>query len=322
LEERRLTTDRLGRYLSQRPKGRVVVETCSEAFAVADCARDLGHDVRVVPSTLARTLGVGARGIKSDRRDAQVLSEVSARIELPSVHVPSQSSRQRKALCASREALISVRTLLINHCRGWQRTQARRIRSGSSTTFVARMQEQQTPRPEHIDRVLAVLDELGRQISELDKELTALAKNDELCKRLMTVPGVGPVTAVRFMSAIDQVERFDTSHALQSYLGLVPGEHSSGDSKYRTSITKAGSAQVRWALVQAAWAAWRCRKNDPMVRWARRIGERRGNNVAVVALARKMAGILFAIWRDDTCYDPSRGAQRIDSDGLVTGPQS
>ncbi len=321
IEEQRIATQRLGTFLRKRPAGRVVIETCAEALAVADCAVELGHEVRVVPATLVRSLGVGARGVKTDRRDARLLSEVSARIDLPSVHLPSQAARERRALCSSRESLVSSRTKLINHCRGWLRTQGRRIRSGGSSTFTSRMQ-QDSQLPEHIQRVLQVIDELSWQINELDTQLATLAKHDELCTRLMTVPGVGPVTAVRFAAAIDQVERFQNSRSLQSYLGLVPGERSSGDTKRRTSLTKAGSAHVRRVLVQAAWVAWRCRKGDPMVRWARQIAQRRGNHVAVVALARKMAIILYAIWRDQSHYDPSRGAQWVDADGVVHSPSA
>lgn len=322
VDERRLQTQRLAGYLRQRAPGRVVLETCAEAFVVADEAMEQGHEVRVVPSTLVRSLGVGARGVKTDQRDARILSEVSTRIELPSVHVPSQTARRRKALCSSREVLVSSRTKLINHCRGWQRTQGQRIRSGDSSTFVARMKEREQSYPDHVHSVLQVIDTLSAQIEALDEELVKLVKDDELCMRLMTVPGVGPVTAMRFVAAIDQVQRFGSSHSLQSYLGLVPGERSSGDSKQRTGLTKAGNAQVRWALTQAAWSAWRYRSNDPMVTWARQIAQRRGKHVAVVALARKLAGILYAIWRDGTRYDAARGAQRIDSDGVVHGPQA
>ena len=95
LEERRYPTGMLGQYLATRPKSRVVVETCSEAFGVADVAVAAGHEVRVVPATLVRSLGVGARRTKTDRRDAQILSEVSCRIDLPSVHIPTRLSRER-----------------------------------------------------------------------------------------------------------------------------------------------------------------------------------------------------------------------------------
>src|SRR5882672_734066 len=99
LVECRRPTATLGQYLAGRPPSRVVVETCAEAFAVADQAVLAGHQVRVVPATLVRSLGVGARRTKTDARDARVLSEVSCRIDLPSVHVPSALSRRRKSIC-------------------------------------------------------------------------------------------------------------------------------------------------------------------------------------------------------------------------------
>ena len=130
VHESRQDTVELREFLSRGPKSRVVVETCAEAFAIADAARDAGHEVRVVSATLVKTLGVGARRTKIDRRDAQVLSEVSCRIDLPSVHVPSSQSRQVKSICGMRDALVSSRTQLINNLRGWLRGQGNRIRSG------------------------------------------------------------------------------------------------------------------------------------------------------------------------------------------------
>jgi transposase len=118
VEERRCRTATLRAYLATRPQSRVVVETCSEAFGIADAALDIGHEVRVVPGTLVPSLGVGARGLKTDRRDAQVLSEVSCRIDLPSVHVPSRQARDRKTMCGMREALVGARTKLVNTVRG------------------------------------------------------------------------------------------------------------------------------------------------------------------------------------------------------------
>jgi transposase len=105
VEEKRLDTARLKEFLEKKEKSRVIVETCAEAFGVADVALELGHEARVVDATLVRTLGVGARRTKTDQRDAQILSEVSCRIDLPSVHIPSEVSRRRKTLCGMREAL-------------------------------------------------------------------------------------------------------------------------------------------------------------------------------------------------------------------------
>ena len=308
LLERRLETAGLKRYLRSRPASRVVVETCTESFAVADCALALGHEVRVVPAQLVRSLGVGARGVKNDRSDARTLSEVSCRIDLPSVHIPSQESRDRKTMCGMREGLVECRTKLINTVRGWLRAEARRLRSGESRTLPARVREAVGQRPPFVERLLESIEALTKQIALADQELTALAHADPTCQRLMTVPGVGPVTAVRFTSTVDDVGRFASAHQLESFLGLVPGERSSGDRKRTTSITKAGSPKMRWALIQSCWVARRWARTDPMVLWAGEIEKRRGKKIGIIALARKMAGILYAIWRDGSTYDRRLGA--------------
>jgi transposase len=312
LEERRCRTQALAAYLAGRPRSRVVVETCSEAFLIADAAVAAGHEVRVVPATLVRALGVGARGLKTDRRDARVLSEVSCRIDLPSVHVPSPLARQRKTLCGMRDGLVSARTKLINTVRGWLRTEGQRPRSGDATTFPARVRalwpEPPAACPSYVERQLQMIEQLSSAIAEADRELQTITRADALLRRLVTVPGVGPTTAVRFAAALDDIARFPDAHRVESYLGLVPGEDSSADRKRRTGITKAGPSSLRWCLVQAAWAARRMRRQDPLHRWARGIEQRRGTRIAIVALARKLAGILFAIWRDGGVYDPARGS--------------
>jgi transposase len=285
------------------------LETCAEAFAVADTVKALGHEVRVVPATLVRALGVGDRSTKNDRRDAQKLSEASCRMDLPSVHIPSKLARERKSLCAMREGLVSARTQVVNNVRGWLRTQGIRVRSGAVETTSTRVRERNgAALPAHVERHLTVLDQLTAQIVEADKELAHLAKQDPTCRRLMTVPGVGPATAMRFVATLDDVGRFESAHALESYLGLAPGESSSSERQRRLSITKAGSAKMRSLLVQAAWSAQRAHGAHPMVAWAHEVEKRRGKRVAAVALARKLAGILFAIWRDGTQYDPTRSS--------------
>lgn len=315
VEETRWDTWDLKRYLASRPMSRVIVETCAEAFGVAVMAKELGHETRIVPATLVRTLGIGARRTKTDQRDARALSEVSCRVDLPSVHVPKPESRQKKTFCGMRDALVSARTKVINTVRGWLRGQGRRLRKGSTTTFTDRVRAACAAElPSYLERQLKAVDELTAQIKEADKELEELAERDEVCRRLMTVPGVGPLTAVRFVAALDEVNRFADAHQLESYLGLVPGENSSADRQQRLSITKAGPRALRWVLVQAAWALrTQCRqpKAIPLQLWAHQIELRRGKRTATVALARKLAGILYAIWRDGTEYDGSRGAKML-----------
>jgi transposase len=309
LHEQALETARLGAYLKRQPASRVVLETCSEAFGIADLALSFGHEVRVVPATLVRSLGVGARRIKTDRRDAQVLSEVSCRIDLPSVHIPTDMARQRRSMCTMREELVSMRTSLINCIRGWTRAQLLKVRSGDTPSFAKRLRDAAlaTPSglPEYVERLLQVIEALNQQIALADDELERLAEQDPVCQRLMTVPGVGPVTSMRFVAALDDRTRFPTAHAVEGFLGLTPGENSSSQRQRRTGITKAGPAPVRRALVQAAWNLRRLRPLDPISQWAAQIEQRRGKFIATVAVARKLAGILFALWRDGSSYAPN-----------------
>jgi transposase len=125
----------------------------------------------------------------------------------------------------------------------------------------------------------------------------------------MTVPGIGPSSAVRFVAAIDEISRFESAHKVESYLGLVPGESSSSERQQRLSITKAGPSSVRWVLGQAAWSL-QVRCHDPAPRplqlWAAEIARKRGRRIATIALARKLAGILYALWRDGTRYEQRR----------------
>jgi transposase len=315
LEEARVPTTGLKKYLSGKASSVVIVETCAEAFGVADEARELGHQVKVVPASLARSLGVGSRGVKNDVRDARNLSEASCRMStLPSVHVPGTAARERKAICGMREGLVGARTQLINTVRGWIRGQrVGAVRRGAVETYPKRVRDhyqarRQCPMPDFVERQLKAVEALNQVICEADKQLEELAANDPICQLLMSMPGVGPVTAVRFASAIDDPHRFSNAHGVQSYLGLTPGEDSSSERKRLTSITKAGPKAVRWTLVQAAWVARRCRQKDPMVQWALAIEARRGRPIAVIALARKMAGILWAMWKSGRPYDPTKGA--------------
>lgn len=316
VEEVRYGTARLGSYLKRRPPSRVILETSAEAFRVADTARELGHDVRVVPATLAPTLGVGAHGIKTDRRDARVLSEVSSRIELPSVHIPSEISRTWKSTCTAREALVTSRTQLINTVRGWTRTCLLKARTGTPSTFPQRVRVAALASPlglpDFIEHLLCVIELLNDRVALADKQLKELALEHPVCLRLMSIPGVGPVTSIRFVAALDRVDRFPNAHSVQCYLGLVPGENSSSTRKRRTGITKAGPPRVRWTLAQAAWALRNApsRRLDPLVLWAIEVEKRRGKKIAMTALARRLAGVMYAIWRDGSRYEPARSRPR------------
>jgi transposase len=307
LLERRVFTSELGKLLKAQPRSRVVMETCSESFAVAGWAHACGHEVRIVPAASVRALGVGARGLKNDVRDAQVLSDVSSKVDLHSVHIPSELSRERKMRCTAREALVEARTKLVNVVRSFLRQKVEHVRC-TSATMPAKVRKHLLASsegiPSHVEHLLRALEALTEQIERADEELLELTVRDPICRLLMTIPGVGPVTTMRFVAAIDDPTRFRSGEEVASYLGLTPGENSTGFKPKRTGITKAGAPHVRRTLTQAAWCLWRTRPDDPLVQWARRLADRRGKLKANVALSRKLAVLMFAMWRDRRPYDP------------------
>lgn len=315
VEERKVPTRKLVELVAAWQPSRVVMEASAEAFRIADAAIAAKHQVRVVPGKLIRLLGVGDRGVKNDQRDAQHLSKASWQTDVPSVHIPSTTSRELKSICGARDILVETQTKLVNNVRGWMRTQLWRIRAGQAATLADRLrghaESAGTPLPEHIERQLQMLSSVIDQVKAADKQVRKVANENPVCVRLMTIPGVGPVTAVRFVAAIDDPTRFSSAHRVQSYLGLTPGEDSSASRERRTGITKAGPRALRKNLVNAAWAATMTRLDHPMLAWMKQLAERRGRHVAIVALARKIAGIMFAIWRDGTTYESKRSAKAV-----------
>ena len=131
---------------------------------------------------------------------------------------------------------------------------------------------------------------------------------EPIAARLTTAPGVGPLTASAFVATIDDVTRFRTAHELEAYLGVIPSERSSGEKRHLGHLTKAGNGRMRWLLVEAAWTILRSKSAETAAlrAWTLQIAQWRGNGIAVVALARRLAGILFAMWRDEVAYDAHR----------------
>jgi transposase len=156
--------------------------------------------------------------------------------------------------------------------------------------------------------LLAVMRQVNQQLVYSNERIAAVAHADARVERLQSVPCVGPVTAAAFVAALDDAGRFARAHQVEAYLGLVPREWSSGEGQRRGRITKAGHRRVRSLLVQAAVSILRVKNpNTTALReWAGRLAARRGRFVTVVALARRLAGILYAMLRDGTPYRPTR----------------
>jgi transposase len=240
-QERKVRTHDLPKLIGRLPKSRVVFEACAESHWLADRVIEAGHEFRVIAPTLVRSLGVGSRSTKNDRKDARVMSEVSCRIDLPSIYVPAVESRERKTLLSMRDALVGSRTSMINAVRGWMRGQALRIRSGAVETFPERVRKARPDSlPEPISCVLKTIEHLREQIHALELQLIAIAKKDDRCRRLMSTPGVGPMTAVAFVSTLDTTKRFESAHYVQAYLGLTQASMPARRSTTARALPKPG----------------------------------------------------------------------------------
>ena len=217
-------------------------------------------------------------------------------------------------MCAGRltvrDALVRTRTGYIAVIRALLRQHGWRVPTGSAEGFIRRVLALALPGRllSELAPLLAVMRQVNEQLAYSDERIAAVARADARVQRLQTVPSVGPVTAAAFVAALDDAGRFARAHQVEAYLGLVPREWSSGEGQHRGRITKAGHRRVRWLLVQAAVSILRVRHpgTAALRAWAVRIAARRGRFIAVVALARRLAGILYAMLRDGTRYEPAR----------------
>jgi transposase len=312
LIERRIRTDRdsFAKWLGQRDKARILVESSTESEWVARCLEELGHEVIVADPNFAPMYAQRSRKVKTDRRDARALCEACALGAYRPAHRSSEASRALRAQVAVREALVQTRTRHISLIRALLRQRGYRMRSGGGATFAERVGELELPEAlrDQMAPLLEVMRSVNAQLKAADKALAEQAKTHEVAKRLCTAVGVGPVTAISFVATIDRVERFAHAKQVRAYLGLVPRELSSGEKQRRGHITKAGNRRMRALLVEASWLVLRSQRADTeaLRTWANRIALRRGKRIAAVALARKLAGILFAMWRDGTDFGQTR----------------
>lgn len=307
--ERTLRTCEIERFLTKRPTSHVAIESCAESRLVAIRAREQGHDVRVVPSLFVRSLGIGTRRIKTDKRDAKHLAIASFRLgeELPHIHIRSDEAAALQDLVRARSSLVSQRTMAIN----FVRAQLRKALLGtgprrSAKTFCDGVREllgEDTSL--EVNAHLATIDVINQQIEGLEKKMKEVAETSEPATRLRKITGVGPIVSLAFLAAIADPKRFASGSHLASYIGLSPGENTTGGKVRRTGIVAAGQRQLRGLLVQAAHSMLNARRTrEPMAQWALELERRRGRKVAVCALARRLAIVMWAMLRDGTQYDP------------------
>ena len=311
LIERRIKTDRehISELLGNRLPSRILIESGTESEWVARHLAALGHEVVVADPNFSPMYATRSRKVKTDKRDARTLAEACRLGAYRPAHRTSDEQRHVRAQLAVREAMVRTRSRYISLISTLLRRDGLRIHnSGYTPTFLKRLArlELSASLREEIAPLLLLLQSLNEQIKQADLRLRALAEGDEVLQRLRTVPGVGVVTATSFVSTLDDAARFAGPKQARAYLGLVPSERSSGERQQRGHISKAGPGRARHMLVEAAWTILRRRgpSNAALHDWAAAIAARRGSRVAVVALARKLAGILYAMWRDATSFTP------------------
>jgi transposase len=314
LSECRIRTEpqRFAEVLGGRPRARILLEASTESEWVARCLEGLGHEVVVADPNFAPMYATRTRKVKTDRRDARALAEACLLGAYRAAHRLSDAQRHVRARLTVRDTLVRTRTRYISLTRALLRQHGWLVPSGSAEGFPRRVMALPLPgrlRSE-VAPLLAMMRHLQQPLAYSDERITAVTQTDERVRRLQSVPNVGPVTAAAFVAALDDAARFRRAHEIEAYLGLVPRELSSGETQRRGRITKAGSSRVRWLLIQAAVSMLRLRdpRTAALREWAGRIAARRGKGIAVVALARRLAGILFALLRDGTVYESRQRA--------------
>jgi transposase len=310
--ERRIVTsrERFTAVLGGRPRARILLEAATESEWVARHLESLGHEVIVADPNFAPMYATRSRRVKTDRRDARTLAEACRLGAYRPIHRASAAQRHVRAQLAVRDALIRTRTRYVAVVKALTRRDGLRLPSGNPAYTEAKLAALALAPPlaDEVAPLRVVLKPLNAQIAAADERLSRVAGGDPIVAQLMTAPSIGPVTAVAFVATLDCVTRFTSAHQVAAYLGLTPCEYSSGEQQRRGRISKTGNVRMRYLLVEAAWRVLRTKDPaaTPLRVWAQKIAQRRGSSVAAVALARRLAGILYAMWRDGTDYRAPR----------------
>lgn len=305
--EQRIGTSRetLARVFGARGRLRILLESGTESEWVAQGLEALGHEVIVADPNYLPMYGMRSRKVKTDRRDVAALAEACRTGTYRPAHRVSAATRDLRRTLQVRRQLVRMRSQMICCLRAMLRQEGLRLPSGSAETVVARLTR--VALPSTLAAIVAplrqVIDTVNAQVAAADAALHERAVADAAAQRLMSAPGVGPVVALSYLATLDTPARFggDAGRA-SAFLGLVPSEASSAERRHRGHITKTGPGDLRALLVQASWTIWRSQRpaGAALRRWAHRLADRRGRRIAIVALARRLSRILYALWRDET----------------------
>jgi len=311
VERQRLNRARFDRFFVNRPACRIVMEACGSAHHHARRLSSQGHQVVLLPAQYARAY---VRRNKTDAADAAALIEASRCPDIRPVPIKSVDQQALQQLHRLRSQWMGARTSRINFLRGCLREFGMCVPLGALRAIQAVRDTLATPLcpipallHSSLLELLAEIGSLDERCKHIDRELARLNAQDPVVKRLLQIPGVGPLTATALRASVVDIQRFPSVRHFASWIGLTSREHSSGERRRLGRISKQGDPYLRTLLIHGARAVLLAarsaqRRGSPLDRlraWALDVQERRGHNKATVALANKLARIVWATWRHE-----------------------
>lgn len=303
-EERRLTRERFLPFFAQQPPATVVFEACGSAHYWARQLQPFGHTGRLLPAHDVRRY---VRRNKTDRTDTKGMLEAHRNDEIHAVPVKTIEQQAIASLHRLRSTWLATRTARVNTLRGLLREFGVFIPLGAHHV-VPRVHELLGEATDTVPvavrgtlaNACAEIDVLETNMRDVERQLTTLARQLPAAVLLQTVPGVGVLTATALLALVGDIRRFRSGRHFASFLGLTPKEDSSGGRRRLGAISKQGDLYVRMLLTHGArsfvWHAKAAARPTSLQHWAAQTEQRRGHNVATVAVANKLARIVWAVW--------------------------
>ena len=291
---------------------RVGLEACSLTAWLHGELTAAGWSVICIESRHAKA-AMGAMPNKTDRNDARALAQIMRTGWFKAVHVKTPTCRSWRSLLVARRAVLNEMRTIENVARAILRETGLKVGTPARKDFIARVRESLTAEKGlamMIEPLLEILATMLREFTRLTKQVLVIVRDEPVCRRLMSTPGVGPLTALAFRATIDQPERFKKSRDVGAHLGLTPRRYQSGETDIQGRVSRCGDELARTALYEAAHSLLiRSKKWSALRAWGMMIAKRRGMARARVAVARKLATILHRMWIDGTDFQFGRQPQ-------------